>query len=145
MEADANISSNSSNTLAEASHRYPPAAMIGATPLNAIANGLEPLLLGFEDILLSSLQEQMYSMGLADERHNVASLDFALDYACQWAFVTGHRIVFDARVGLTPAFGSTHFLINAVFFDFNLDDASDSGSSYTTVHTSAASAVGSES
>jgi hypothetical protein len=93
-----------------------PIVVIGKIPSDAIAHGLEPLLLGYEEIMLSPMNENVAT--LVHHKMRLQALQSALDYACNWAFATGYKIVFNSRIGLTPVHGGEQMNL-AVFLSFH--------------------------
>ncbi|KAI3320260.1 hypothetical protein HD806DRAFT_547449 [Xylariaceae sp. AK1471] len=110
--------------------RSQPIVMIGNTPSDALAHGLEPLRLGYEEVMLSTMHQNIST--LVQRKMRLQALQSALEYACNWAFVTGYKIVFDARIGLTPVAGSVSMTL-AVFLSFSTPKT-DTPATYATGH-----------
>lgn len=70
--------------------------------------------MGFEEDMLAQIQKKIYK--LYRNGCQRAALERALNYACSWAFVTGYKIIFDARIGLFYE-DSKHLHI-AIFLSF---------------------------
>ncbi|KAI1758047.1 hypothetical protein F4782DRAFT_524743 [Xylaria castorea] len=94
--------------------------MTGTTPTDAIASVLEEDVLGETQELLAEIHEEIFDwsdFGLHD-----MAFEKALKYACTWGFVTGYKIVFDARIGVWPV-GSDSGL--AIFLSFKVTNTTD--------------------
>ncbi|KAI0421004.1 hypothetical protein F5X98DRAFT_371487 [Xylaria grammica] len=82
---------------------------------DAAAHGLEVDSLGVEEVVVAALHKDISKLiirdqgdapeGTRDDRE-LAGLARALDHACNWAFVTGYKKLFDARLGVEA--GSTN-------------------------------------
>ncbi|KAJ8131992.1 hypothetical protein O1611_g1636 [Lasiodiplodia mahajangana] len=102
-------------------HVEDPVAAFDKTPSDAIAAGIEADILGFEEITLDGIHRKI--LKLNRRGCQLKALRHALDHACRWAFITGYKRRFDARVGLLPAVpGRPQYL--AIFFSFDLPPAS---------------------
>ncbi|KAI0105062.1 hypothetical protein GGR51DRAFT_572095 [Nemania sp. FL0031] len=126
------------STISQATERMPPSAIPPATvplspvnpdgvrklavafdqtPSDAVAAGIEADILGFEEVTLSEIHSEVFKLN--GKGHRLEALRHALNHACKWAFITGYKSRFNARVGLLPA-GSGHPQYLAIFLSFNL-------------------------
>ncbi|KAI1112241.1 hypothetical protein F5Y14DRAFT_463716 [Nemania sp. NC0429] len=94
-----------------------PVLIAHATPIAAINDGLLADSLGFENFMIAEIYNRVRKSHRKGYQHS--ALEQALDYACQWAFVTGYKSVFKVRIGLfADAVGFSHL---AVFMSFDKD------------------------
>ncbi|KAI0453037.1 hypothetical protein F5B21DRAFT_505759 [Xylaria acuta] len=96
--------------------------MATVTPSEAIAYGIEPDILGSAQEIVTEFRKEIFD--LSELGHHDKALDEALKYACTWGFVTGYKIVFDARIGVLPNGEDPHLAIFLSFMVANTDDTS---------------------
>ncbi|KAI8952942.1 hypothetical protein F4801DRAFT_598807 [Xylaria longipes] len=83
----------------------------------AKAHGLEQDVLGSTQEVLTEFHKKI--LDLSALGHHDKALEEALNYACTWGFVTGYKIVFDARIGVLPNGGDSHLTIFLSFMAAN--------------------------
>ncbi|KAI1155080.1 hypothetical protein F4825DRAFT_447808 [Nemania diffusa] len=121
------IQQSVSSTFPETPNTSRMANSFAAVPREAIAAGLQADLFAAEEIMLEGIRRKVRKLRTRGDQ--LKALKMALDHACRWAFVTGYKIVFDARIGLHGNYIAIFISFNPPLFDHRADheDASAAG------------------